>query len=207
MNISLATKQPFAEPKEAGSIAALLTEHELLAPSDPALADAFLAQWRSNVQPVHERAERSRKFRTVYIVAGVFAAVALNAAALFVTFLLAPDLAHGRALELATAQRWFLWGAAIGLVELTLWFIVLDTDVMRQKRERLAARLALALRFQPELTAIESFSAKVRRVESFYWSVGVGLTWTNVVLQLIAYFFFLAGTRAIVELTASAAAQ
>jgi hypothetical protein len=71
---------------------------------------------------------------------------------------------------------------------------------MRQKRERLAARLELAMQFRPDLAqAAGAFKDKVRRVESFYWRVGVGLTWTNVVLQVVAFGLFVLGGSSVID--------
>lgn len=189
----------FIAPKESGSIAALLTDNEQLGPSDQSRTDAFAARWNSDVRPVHERTERSRVFRTVYIVLGVCAALALNAVAFGGSIMVAAQYAPEVRAELVASQKMFLLGIAIALLELTLWFIVLDTDVMRQKRERLAARLSLAMQFGQDCAELATFKSKVRGVESFYWSVGVGLTWTNVVLQLVSFGLFLSGCGQLVS--------
>lgn len=189
----------FVTPKESGSIAALLTDNEQLGPSDQTQTDAFVARWNSDVRPVHERTERSRVFRTVYIVLGVCAALIVNAVAFSGTIVLAVEYGPEIGGELVAPQKMFLLGIAIALLELTLWFIVLDTDVMRQKRERLAARLSLAMQFGRDCADLATFKSKVRGVESFYWSVGVGLTWTNVALQLVSFGLFLGGCGQIVS--------
>ncbi len=185
------------EPRDAGSISALLTEYEQLAPTSIEAMGAFADRWVSDVQPVHERTERSRTFRTVYIVIGVLLAIGLNVGALFAWPAMLerlPWLGEADAGVMLRPPLLFLIGAGIGLVELTLWFITLDSDVMRQKRERLAARLRLvaAVSGGPH-ESLGSFLGKLRRTESFYWRIGVGLAWTNVILQLVAYGCFIYG--------------
>ena len=197
------------DSKDASSLASLLTDFELLAPKDKEMLSAFAVRWRSDVLPVHERTENSRTFRTLYIALGVMTAIGLNVGALiaFPFILSALDLDAQKAMDaVLQAQSYFLYGTALGLLELIFWFITLDADVMRQKRERLAARLRVVTDTVPELESpLELFKAKLRKVESFFWSIGVGLAWTNVVLQLASFLLFLWGVvsagRAIAMMT------
>ena len=185
------------DSKDASSLASLLTDFELLAPKDKEMLSAFAIRWRSDVLPVHERTENSRAFRTLYIALGVMTAIGLNVGALvaFPFILSALELKAELAMDaVLRAQSYFLFGAALGLLELIFWFITLDADVMRQKRERLAARLRIVTDTIPEMeTPLEAFKSKLRKVESFFWSIGVGLAWTNVVLQLASFLLFLWG--------------
>jgi len=201
--------QTLQEPKLASSISALLTEFEQLAPADAQTAATFAARWSSDVHPVHDRTERSRTFRTVYIVLGVLLAIGLNVGAIALAPGIVADALGAQVSEVMAqvsgVQRWFVFGAAIALLELTFWFITLDADVMRQKRERLAARLSVIVDMGHGPTdTLKSFITKLRQTESFYWKIGVGLTWTNVIFQVISYGCFIYGVIQIGRIVQSA---
>ena len=157
----------------------------------PELAAAHAQLWQSQGQPVHERHEQTRRFRTAYALVGLVALLVLNGAALGFLPLVGLWLGiplGGQVDVLLMAQGWFVRGLMSALAALLFSYIVLDIDVMRHKRETVVARHRIALALDP--AAVDAGQRadldKALRGQRHYWLLGVGLSWTVVATALIS---------------------
>jgi hypothetical protein len=137
-------------------------------------ASAFLDRWKTDVEPVHDKTERSREFRTGYWVMGLRTMFGMNAVALVavpaVGRLLGVSFADHMDLFLR-AEASFLLGIACMIVAILFSLITLDTDVIRQKGERASARQRLIDDEFPGYfeDSIESERVKSERHQRKYW--------------------------------------
>jgi hypothetical protein len=148
---------------------------------------AFLARWRTDVAPVHDRCERSREFRAQYaqltlkslLVAHGAALVAFPAVARLIE---APVGAQIQ--RFLFAEGCFLLGALLILVTMLVAYATLDVDVTRQKGERAAARRRLIESEFPEQfgDALEAEGVSAEADQTKHWRLGVGLSWVAMVL-------------------------
>jgi hypothetical protein len=91
------------------------------------------------------------------------------------------------------AQGLFFFGIVTAGLMVISSYIVLDTDVMRQKKERGVSRISIVQLLNPTSVGIGTQIGLLRKQEKFFWRVGVALSWVNVLLGLGSLAFFVAG--------------
>jgi len=149
--------------------------------------NSFLDRWLTDVEPVHERTERSRRFRAQYAQLALRAVFVSNGAALIVfpavaRMIDAPIAANMQLFLIAEGS--FFAGVILILVAMLLSYVTLDVDVTRQKGERAAARTRLIDSGFPEQfgDALEAEQVKSEAQQNRHWKIGVRLSYVTILV-------------------------
>jgi hypothetical protein len=158
----------------------------------------FLNRWRTDVDPIHQRTERTREFRTQYAQLGLKLLATLHGGAIVAV----PVIAHVVGIPMKTAiadlllsEALFLGGLALVLLGVMFSYITLDVDVIRHKAERVAARIQVVQAEFPdecsEAMTSELNGAKADQVK--FWGYGVALSWTVASICLLSWLCLIGG--------------
>lgn len=163
-----------------------------------ARAAVFRDCWATDVAPVHERTELSRRLRAEYAQLALKALMALNGGALVAVPALAVWIGIPLGLHAATlrgALGLFFAGLVAAVLAAMIGYVTLDIDVVRQKAERSAARTRIVETEFPDSYSADMAALFARTLahEHRFWRLGVGLAWIAAALLVVALLCFVAG--------------